>query len=118
MMNGTSTITPNSILNDPHFKFIDKWMECSLMYKDFIRLGLVSSHGNHPASLALEQACTAIKSEVAEDEFDAHSANIFRLCSLNSNYQLCKSYPALFVVAKETTDDCVKKNVKCHRQNR
>ncbi len=46
------------------------------------------------------------------------SLSSFRICTLNSSYQLCKSYPALFIVSKETTDDCIRKNSKCHRQNR
>ena len=46
------------------------------------------------------------------------TASHFRLCTLNRSYQLCKSYPALFLVAKEISDDCVRKNAKCHRQSR
>lgn len=46
------------------------------------------------------------------------SSSPFRICTLNTSYQLCKSYPALFIVSKETTDECVRKNSKCHRQNR
>ena len=42
MLNATSTITPNSILNDPNFKNL---IENSLVYRNFIRLGILSISG-------------------------------------------------------------------------
>ncbi len=115
MLNGTSTITPNSILNDPTFKLLDKWIESSLVYKDYIRLGFINFH-NHPTSLILEK--NSFDNQNIDSNDLENKSSLFRICTLNNTYQLCRSYPALFIVSKETTDDCIKKNTKCHRQNR
>ena len=109
LLNGTSTITPSSLLNDPNFKYLDRVLESSQVYKDFIRLGLIGRE-----SFILETLNPSAFADSNEKDISGH----FRLCTLNSSYQLCKSYPALFLVSKETTDDCIRKNAKSHRLNR
>lgn len=121
MLNGTSTITPNSMLNDPNLKYLDKIIETSHIYKDYIRLGLITACSHPGVSLLknLDKQQTTFNKDESEEDFDVQQRNnLFRICTLNSSYQLCKSYPALFIVSKETTDECIKKNSKCHRQNR
>lgn len=115
-----NTITPNS------YKVLEKWLENSLAYKDYIRQGLITL--NHSKNNKINDTTTAslIRNDAyQENEFlnlltssTSDSLSSFRICTLNSSYQLCKSYPALFIVSKETTDDCIRKNSKCHRQNR
>ncbi|RMZ97354.1 myotubularin-related 13-like, partial [Brachionus plicatilis] len=67
-----------------------KMVECSLAYCDYVRQGLVS-----------EQTTAEL-----------------RICTMNAAYQLAKSLPCLFLVPRHTSDECVRKNAKCHRQNR
>ena len=70
-----------------------RWLQGSLAYRDYVRQGLLGDE------------------EAAEDA-------PFKLSAFNCNYQVCKSYPALLVVARETSDEAMKKNSKCHRLNR
>ncbi len=67
--------------------------------------------------ISAEQASTQ-----TNDEYDLSHNNkintLFRMCLLNTSYQLCKSYPALFLVPKDISDECIKKTTKCHRQSR
>lgn len=111
--NGTSTITPSSILNDSNFKCLDKLIESSLVYKDYIRLGFINN-----SSTGILESFSQKKIENFEQSHNSQSSDLFRICTLNSNYQLCKSYPSLFIVSRETNDECIKKNSKYHRQNR
>lgn len=84
-------------LNNPRSKHLEKILENSKFLKDFVRQGLLKINSNNDC----------------DDQFSQ-----FRLCTLNLNYQLCKSYPALFLVPKDTPDESIRKNSKCHRQNR
>ena len=99
------------VLNDPNWKNLEKLLDSSLAYKDYIRQGFISGY-----STLLNSRSSANKKPI--DDIDDSEDTQFRICTLNVNYQLCKSYPALLVVPKETTDECIKKNSKCHRQNR
>ena len=114
-MNSIGTITPNALLSNP--KVLEKWLENSLAYKDYIRLGLINLDykklNEETTNPDLENNILAYLTSCA-----SNSSTPFRLCTLNASYQLCKSYPALFLVSKETTDECIRKNSKCHRQNR
>jgi hypothetical protein len=96
-----NNLLPNYLLNDPSLKHLEKILENSSVFKDFSRQGLLNSNCNNNSS-----------------DFDDPSKSQFRLCTLNINYQFCKSYPAMFLVPKDTTDECIRKNAKCHRQNR
>lgn len=80
---------------------IEKLMENTLAYKDYLRQGLVNFNVSSDEYLSLN-----------EDE------NEFRVCTLNISYQLSKSLPSVFLVPRHTSDECVKKNSKCHRQCR
>ena len=75
---------------------LEKYFGNSDIFKDFFRQGLLS-----------------FKNSSSEDD-----SSKFRICTLNVDYQLCKSYPALFLVPKHAKDECLKKNSKFHRQNR
>lgn len=117
---GCNTITPNS------YKVLEKWLENSLAYKDYIRQGLITLNHSKDNKIDDTTSASLIRNDAdQENEFlnlltssTSDSLSSFRICTLNSSYQLCKSYPALFIVSKETTDDCIRKNSKCHRQNR
>lgn len=87
-------------------------MDSSAVYRDFVRLGFIDAFdGSGIPNIA--------ESLVADCQSKPAAANQrFRICTLNTAYQLCKSYPALFVVPRDTSDDCVRKNAKCHRQAR
>ncbi|CAG2192244.1 MTMR5_13 [Mytilus edulis] len=67
-------------------------------YHDYERLGLnslsSSHHGQEPKS---EQ---------------------FRISTVNANFAVCRSYPALIVVPLSVTDDSIKKLARTHRQYR
>lgn len=79
-------------LNNPRLKNLEQ----SKFLKDFVRQGLF---------------------KINKSDCEDHSSQ-FRLCTLNINFQICKSYPALFLVPKETPDESIRKNLKCHRQSR
>ena len=83
-------------LNSTRLNNLEKIIENSKFLKDFVRQGLFKMNKN---------------------DFDDQSSQ-FRLCTLNINYQICKSYPGLFLVPKETPDESIRKNSKCHRQSR
>ena len=102
-----NTILPSSLLNDPNNKHLEKLVEYSCVYKDFARQGLLGLTNNN-----FSRNMKGNNNNL--EEFNSQ----FRICTLNINYQLCKSYPALFLVPKDTNDECIKKNAKCHRQNR
>jgi hypothetical protein len=93
--NFIDTISPNGISSKLDSNNISKLIENSLAYRDYLRQGLVSFSDN-------------------SNNFSTY----FKLSKSNLNYQLCKTYPALFLVPKEITDECIRKNAKCHRQNR
>lgn len=98
-------------------KVLEKWLENSLAYKDYIRLGLINlDYKNNMEKPTDHEDTTDILTYLTSSS--SSSSSPFRLCTLNVSYQLCRSYPALFVVSKETTDECIRKNSKCHRQNR
>ncbi len=107
------------------YKVLEKWLENSLAYKDYLRQGLISINSRNKKTINdIEESSEAKLTDQENDLFSSltmsssSSLSPFRLCTLNTTYQLCKSYPALFIVSKETTDECIKKNAKCHRQNR
>jgi hypothetical protein len=110
---------------------LEKWFENSLAYKDYIRLGLVNFSQQVNGLINKQRQGQVDLTETNEpvlgtlhETYDyclnsAAGADLsYRLCTLNIEYDLCKSYPALFVVPKDTSDDCVRRNSKCHRQNR
>ena len=109
-LNGLSTITPTSILSEANGKNTDKvlarWLQGSLAYRDFIRQGLVNMPGTN----------FTFSDDQNDSSIDAESP--FKVSLINCNYQICKSYPALLIVARETSDEAIKKNSKCHRLNR
>ena len=71
------------VLNDPNWKNLEKLLDSSLAYKDYIRQGFISGY-----STLLNSRTTANKKSI--DDIDDSQ---FRICKLNVNYQLCKSYP-------------------------
>ena len=110
-------MTPGSAANEPGAKSAEQWLEHSLAYKDYVRQGLVTIGAstefgtNGVGGVAFDTASSVSTAS-------STSAPTVRLCTANSAYQLCKSYPAFFLVSRETTDECLRKNAKCHRQNR
>jgi hypothetical protein len=106
-LNGQVVIGNNASLVN-----IEKLFESTPAYRDYVRQGLISFK-SQPQQ---QQDTVAYSDECLE--CDENATPPFRLCTLNINYQLCKSYPALFVVPRDTNDECIKKNAKCHRQNR
>jgi hypothetical protein len=130
LANGNAQISLVSIVTD--LNRLEKWFENSLAYKDYVRLGLVNfglqvnglantkqghhidlAESNEPALGTLHETYDYCLTNTA-----AAMDQSYRLCTLNIEYDLCKSYPALFIVPKETSDECVRRNTKCHRQNR
>ena len=93
-------------------KQLERVFDYSLAYKDFLRQGLINLSGSGGS------VCQNSTMEDASFDLDPATASPFRLCTLNVNYQLCKSLPAFFIVPASTSDDCIRKNVKCHRQGR
>lgn len=85
---------------------IEKLVESRLAYRDYLRQGLINFNLVH---VNTNEECFSLN-ETDEQEF--------RICALNLNYQLAKSLPSLLIVPKQTTDECVRKNSKCHRQSR
>ncbi|KAK3103033.1 hypothetical protein FSP39_015926, partial [Pinctada imbricata] len=65
-------------------------------YQDFIRLGFMDVMEPGPRARA-EQ---------------------FRITSINANFSVCRSYPALMVVPNSITDDSIRKLARTHRQYR
>ena len=95
--NFIENISPNGISSKFDTNNVSKLIENSLAYRDYLRQGLVS---------------------LTENESSSNYSAYFKLSKSNLNYQLCKTYPALFLIPKDVTDECVRKNAKCHRQNR
>jgi hypothetical protein len=92
---------------------IERLVETTPAYRDYVRQGLITFSKHHigdQQNLPIDDSSEY--SSVGEE------LSPFRLCTLNVNYQLCRSYPCLFVVPRETSDECIRKNAKCHRQNR
>ncbi|CAF0740382.1 unnamed protein product [Brachionus calyciflorus] len=71
------------------YAYIYKMIENNLSYCDYIRQGLIN-----------------------DDELE------LRVCTLNMRYELSKSLPSLFLVPRQTSDECLRKNAKSHRLNR
>ncbi|ESO95293.1 hypothetical protein LOTGIDRAFT_232003 [Lottia gigantea] len=44
--------------------------------------------------------------------------DLFRISTVNANYSVCRSYPALLVVPAAVTDESIRKFARCHRQYR
>ncbi|XP_053680631.1 myotubularin-related protein 13 [Anopheles nili] len=42
----------------------------------------------------------------------------YRISSVNSNYSICRTYPAMMVCPKEVTDDSLRCMVRCYKQHR
>ena len=42
----------------------------------------------------------------------------FRISTVNSNYNLCRTYPALLVVPAHMSDDSLRRVARCYRHNR
>lgn len=118
-MNGTSTITTKSLLNEPSFKYLERLVDSSVVYRDFVRLGFIDAFdGSGIANIAESLVVPSTSSSAECQQQSKPASQLFRICTLNTAYQLCKSYPALFVVPRDLSDDCVRKNAKCHRQAR
>lgn len=43
---------------------------------------------------------------------------LFKLTQINSNYSLCKTYPAIFLIPSSISDDSIRKFSKLYRNNR
>lgn len=89
--------TPHIPLYAPHVdsKTLEKLSERSYC-KDFQRLGLGALNGSNNKG----------KSEG------------FRISSVNSNYTICRSYPALLVVPQNVSDESIRKFCRGHRHGR
>lgn len=123
LLNGTSTITTKSLLNDPTFKYLERLVDASPVYRDFVRLGFIDAFDgsgipNLVESLVQRNNSESVGATANATETSDAASHLFRLCTLNTGYALCKSYPALFVVPRDISDECVRKNAKCHRQAR
>jgi hypothetical protein len=97
-------------------KQLERVLDNNLAYKDFLRQGLIN-----PSQLTCSQTGRACHNSTMEDaslDLDAEMSSPFRICTLNVNFQLCKSLPSLLIVPRDTSDECIRKNVKCHRQGR
>lgn len=109
---------------------LERMIESAPAFSDYLRLGLVSfksgslqlhlptpeTAANANATAGLDDA-SEYSSMIAGDDLGGASSP-FRFCALNFNYQLCRTYPCVFVVPRDTSDECIRKNAKCHRQNR
>ncbi|XP_052823707.1 myotubularin-related protein 13 isoform X6 [Octopus bimaculoides] len=76
-------------------KSLEKLMERP-GYQDYVRLGI----GSLPNS----------GSRTRNDQF--------RITDVNSNYSVCRSYPALLIVPHSVTDESIRKFSRCYRQSR
>lgn len=94
---------------------LERLVEATPAYRDYVRQGLVSlvsSRGEHVDDATSEYSSVGVGGAGADELAP------FRLCALNLTYQLCRTYPCVFVVPRDTSDECIRKNAKCHRQNR
>ncbi|KAK9497874.1 hypothetical protein O3M35_003784 [Rhynocoris fuscipes] len=66
--------------------------------RDWIRLNLVHSSPSSPCSLMQKEQ--------------------FRISTVNANYMLCRSYPALLVVPSSVSDDSIRRFSRCYRHSR
>ncbi|CAE1243244.1 SBF1_2 [Acanthosepion pharaonis] len=76
-------------------KSLEKLMERP-GYQDYQRLGIGSLPGSGSRS----------------------RTDAFRITLVNSNYSVCRSYPALLVVPHSVTDESIRKFARCYRQSR
>lgn len=105
-------------VNHVEAKQLERLVEMMPAYKDFLRLGLLSLTKNSTSDdLSSANGGLDLASDMETPSSINHSS-LFRICTLNLNYQLCKTLPSIFVVPRESTDDCIRKNAKCHRQGR
>jgi hypothetical protein len=77
---------------------IERLVETTPAYRDYVRQGLItfSKHFNgDQQNLPIDDSSEY--SSVGEE------LSLFRLCTLNVNYQLCRSYPCLFVAKPPTS---------------
>ncbi|XP_014253591.1 myotubularin-related protein 13 isoform X2 [Cimex lectularius] len=66
--------------------------------RDWVRLGLIHSSPASPNTL--------------------NHKDQFRISSINSDYSLCRTYPALMVMPTNVTDDSIKRFSRCYRHGR
>jgi hypothetical protein len=109
----SATMTPSALMHEASAKYLQNCFQTSLFYSDFIRQGLIDLNQSKIYSNYQSFDYNETKSSPTPT-----TNPLFRICTLNINYQLCKSYPALFIVPKDINDECIKRNAKCHRQNR
>nr|CAD7393185.1 unnamed protein product [Timema cristinae] len=91
---------PRSVLVPPaptDAKTLERLSERSYV-RDWYRLGLVSS--THTTSN------------------NRQHSEPFRITTVNSQYMMCKSYPALLVMPVGVTDDSIRRFCRCYRTNR
>lgn len=128
MIANNETTSGVTLSGTPAATHLERMIESAPAFSDYLRLGLVSSKSGS-LQLHLPMSETAANATAGLDDASEYSSMIggddlggvsspFRFCVLNLNYQLCRTYPCVFVVPRDTSDECIRKNAKCHRQNR
>ena len=64
-----------------------------LLLDDFVRQGLLQS----------------VQQQQQQQQATSSPPPAFRVCTLNKRYELCKTYPSVFLVPRLVSDECVRK---------
>ncbi|EFC43042.1 myotubularin-related [Naegleria gruberi] len=96
--NGSSSNGIPSILPTPSSEPVDGWRVYDLV-KEYTRQGVLSNNNVTPQNTSHRQIKTPPSNMSKQN---------WRICTLNQNYKICDTYPSLFLVPNNLSDEEVK----------